>query len=450
MSLENRTRFARAASMALAVAIVPVAGAAPTFTPVGPIDANVLSMSADGSVLVGTQIFGAYAFRWTREGGTEILGGNGGNTKVSRDGTTITGNALVDGHNEAAIWLGGTDWRPLGGLSDSGCPDFSNTYGLSETGSVIVGLGWDGCQARAFRWEESTGMVDLGSFVVGRSSRANAVNADGSVIVGWDDAEDGSRRGARWVNGVESLLAEPDGPFLGGAEAVTPDGRVIVGGNAGNGPQRNRAYRWTEAHGGEVIGMLANDDPLAGAYAFAVSDDGRVVGGASGADARDAFVWTRATGMFKLQDYLLDLGVQGLEDWTLDTVLAISSDASTIAGWGYRGTPPFLRVHSWVVDGLPPFVDTDEDGILNPVDNCTLLPNDDQRDTDGDLYGNRCDPDFDNDGLVERDDITYVRSVFGTPDPDGDLDGDGIVGPRDFFITRSFLGEPPGPSGRVH
>lgn len=448
MILRSDRHFARAACVVFAFAATP-AFAAPVLTPVGPLDTDVLDMSSDGSVLVGTQVFGAYAFRWTREGGTEILGGNGGNTKVSRDGTMIVGNVLVDGHNETAIWLGGQDWFPLGGLSDSGCPDFSNSYGLNQDGSVVVGLGWDGCEARGFRWEQATGMVDLGSLVPGRSSRANAVSADGTIIVGWDDAEDGSRRGARWVDGVESLLAEAGGPFLGSAEAVTADGRVVVGGNAGNGRQTNKAYRWTAERGGEVIGMLPNDDPLAGAYAFAVSDDGRVVGGASGAQSREAFLWTRTTGIFKLQDYLAALGVQGLENWKLDTVISISSDGTTIAGWGYRGPTPISRVQGWVVDGLPPFVDTDADGALDPVDDCTLLPNADQRDTDGDGYGNRCDPDFDNDGIVDRDDAAYLRSVYGTADADGDLDGDGIVGARDVAILRNFRGKPPGPSGRV-
>ncbi len=40
----------------------------------------------------------------------------------------------------------------------------SSTYDISEDGKVIVGLAWNGCNfARAFRWEESTGMVDLGT-----------------------------------------------------------------------------------------------------------------------------------------------------------------------------------------------------------------------------------------------------------------------------------------------
>ena len=448
MILRSGKHLARAVWAALAIAATPIAFAAPTLTPVGPLDANVLGMSSDGSVLVGTQVFGTYEFRWTREGGTEILGGNGGNTKVSGDGTMVIGNVLVDGHNEAAIWIGGRDWLPLGGLGDTGCPDFSNSYGANADGSVVVGLGWIGCTAHGFRWDAIDGMVDLGS-LDGQSSRANAINADGSIIVGWDDSPVGDRRGARWVNGVESLLAEPGGAFLGSAEGVTPDGRVVVGGNAGKGPQRNKAYRWTEERGGEVIGMLPNNDPLAGAYAFAVSDDGSVVGGASGAQAREGFLWTRTTGIFKFQDYLAELGVQGLDNWKLDTVIAISSDGTTISGWGYRGPAPFSRVQGWVVDGLPPFVDTDADGALDPVDNCTLLRNNDQRDIDGDLYGNRCDPDFDNDGIVDRDDVAYLRSVYGTADPDGDLDGDGIVGARDLAILRSFSGKPPGPSGRV-
>jgi uncharacterized membrane protein len=400
-------------------------------------------------VLVGTQIFGSYTFRWTRDGGTEILGPAFGQASVSRDGSTIAADITSDGHTTAAIWQGGTDWRSLGGYPGSeGCPDLSDVYAVSDAGAVVVGLGWDGCDASGFRWDENTGMISLGS-LDGNSSRANDLSSDGRIIVGWDDGNTGERRGARWVNGVESLLDAPAGIFIGGAEAVTADGSVIVGGNAGNDFARNRAYRWTEAHGGEIIGMLPNDDNLAGAYAFAVSDDGRIVVGASGASGRDAFVWTRATGMFKLQDYLLALGVQGLDGWILDTALAISSDGRTIAGWGYIGTPPFLRVQSWVVDGLPAFVDRDGDSILDAVDNCTFVANADQRDTDGDNYGNICDPDFDNNLIVDRADLAYLQSVFHTSDPNADLDGNGFVGPNDARVTEAYLGHAPGPSGRA-
>jgi choice-of-anchor A domain-containing protein len=43
-------------------------------------------------------------------------------------------------------------------------------------------------------------------------------------------------------------------------------------------------------------------------------------------------------------------------------------------------------------DACDPCTDTDGDGVCNPVDNCPSTPNHDQRDTDGDGMGDVCDP----------------------------------------------------------
>jgi hypothetical protein len=94
-------------------------------------------------------------------------------------------------------------------------------------------------------------------------------------------------------------------------------------------------------------------------------------------------------------------------------------------------------------------VDTDGDGVPDNADNCTLVFNPDQRDTDGDNYGNICDPDFNNDLIVNATDISYLKSNFFTNDPDADLDGDGVVNATDLAILRSFYFKPPGPSGLV-
>lgn len=321
---------------------------APTFTAIGPLDSNVLSMSADGSILVGDDIYGRNAFEWTPARGTRFLGAAGGQVSVSRDGSTIVGDVFSHGHVTAAIYRSGT-WRSLGGYPGSeGCPALSNAYAVADGGSSVVGLGWNDCDATAFEWTRASGIQSLGS-LDDQASRANDVNADGSVIVGWDDATDGARRGARWVDGAESLLS-PTGPFVGSAEAVTADGSVVVGGEAGPGAVHNQAYRWTQARGPQLLGKLPGGGVLAIASALSVTDDGKIVVGFSGAALRKAFLWAGATGMIPLQSYLQGLGVTGLDGWHLDTAISISADGSTIAGWGYN---PDGRVQSWLVTGLP-------------------------------------------------------------------------------------------------
>lgn len=94
-------------------------------------------------------------------------------------------------------------------------------------------------------------------------------------------------------------------------------------------------------------------------------------------------------------------------------------------------------------------LDRDGDGVANTNDNCTLVPNRAQRDTDGDGFGNYCDPDFDGNLTVNVLDLFYMKSNYLTTDPHTDLNGDGIVNTSDLFILKNmFLGQP-GPSGLV-
>ncbi|MFK8030034.1 MAG: S8 family serine peptidase [Gammaproteobacteria bacterium] len=96
--------------------------------------------------------------------------------------------------------------------------------------------------------------------------------------------------------------------------------------------------------------------------------------------------------------------------------------------------------------GLPPLPDQDNDGIPDATDNCLIVANTDQRDTDDDGYGNICDPDLNNDLLVNVIDLGILRSVFFTNDPDADFNGDGVVNVVDLGIMRTFFFSPPGPS----
>ncbi len=91
--------------------------------------------------------------------------------------------------------------------------------------------------------------------------------------------------------------------------------------------------------------------------------------------------------------------------------------------------------------------DTDGDGVTDNVDNCTQWPNADQRDTDGDGFGNRCDPDLDGSGTVSFGDLAAFKAVFNTNDPDANFDGLGSVNFGDLAILKSFFQLPPGPAG---
>jgi hypothetical protein len=91
--------------------------------------------------------------------------------------------------------------------------------------------------------------------------------------------------------------------------------------------------------------------------------------------------------------------------------------------------------------------DSDGDGIPDRSDNCTLVANSDQRDTDNDGFGNICDPDLNNDLITNAADLALFKQVFGTSDDNADFDGDGIVNASDLAILRSGFLVAPGPSG---
>jgi len=91
--------------------------------------------------------------------------------------------------------------------------------------------------------------------------------------------------------------------------------------------------------------------------------------------------------------------------------------------------------------------DTDRDGIPDSRDNCVAVPNADQRDSDGDGYGDACDADANNDGIVNSLDLALVKAAFGTRGPNrADLNGDGFINALDLAQVRNLFGTRPGPS----
>jgi uncharacterized protein (TIGR03790 family) len=104
--------------------------------------------------------------------------------------------------------------------------------------------------------------------------------------------------------------------------------------------------------------------------------------------------------------------------------------------------------------------DQDGDGVPDASDSCRDLPNPDQRDTDGDGFGNLCDADVDGDGWVttswgnaarpgDVEQIAVTARALAYV-PHHDLDGDGRVDRRDVSLAHVTLFHRPGPGrGRL-
>jgi hypothetical protein len=104
------------------------------------------------------------------------------------------------------------------------------------------------------------------------------------------------------------------------------------------------------------------------------------------------------------------------------------------------------------VAGTALAVDSDGDRIVDGADNCALIANPSQCDTDRDGYGNRCDGDFDENRTVNAHDFEKLQSDFRTGVDSGwgtDLDCNGTVNSRDFsdFLELQWKSGRPGPSG---
>ncbi len=296
---------------------------------------------SSSGVVVGSLRSGG-GFHWMPTSGTVFIGGVGATT-VSQEGRTIAGAALdANRHQQAAIWQRGAEWRLLGSIvaNPAPCDDLISTaIGANDDGTVLVGLGWNGCSiARAFRWDEKSGIVDLGSTVPGRSSRADAVSGDGRVAVGWQDGATGFRQGARWIEGRQELFVGPNG-MVGQVHDANTDGSIIVGQvcNPFNALEQS-AWVWTKQGGLECLPppRVRLPPALFLGVAYDASDDGRVIaGGQSFGLESEAVLWLDRTPYY-LSDYLRQHGVpDAFEGWVnTGAITAMSRDGRVLVGFG--------------------------------------------------------------------------------------------------------------------
>jgi uncharacterized membrane protein len=154
------------------------------------------------------------------------------------------------------------------------------------------------------------------------SSKANAVSADGSIIVG--EATDGEYADALvWsADGratVLQRLGDPTSTNASAAYGVSANGRYIVGCSA-------RAIQMTIWEDGVPTGLGLYEGRNTRAYA--VSNDGKVVVGE--ASGFQAIIWTEARGLESLSAYLEYHGINLPLGFELFRASGVSADGQSI------------------------------------------------------------------------------------------------------------------------
>ncbi|MCP4618306.1 MAG: autotransporter domain-containing protein [Bradyrhizobium sp.] len=253
-----------------------------------------------------------------------------GPTYVTGHAIRFANGAFTDLHTGAAFGPGGT----LENYSES----FATA--MSADTNVVAGFAMSDLGVRqAFRWTQATGTRGLG-FLPGYSwSNANAISADGTTIVGYVANPTGAfdSQPMYWTaaTGIVGLGFLPGDTHVyggSGANAVSANGSVIVGNAVADSAGNHHAFRWTQATGMQDLGTLPGG---VFSYATAVSADGTIVAGGSNtlsAGPMFAFRWTQATGMQKLSDLLAAKGIQLGGGVVLGAALAMSADGKITVG----------------------------------------------------------------------------------------------------------------------
>ena len=319
--------------MVMATPTIATPGSTATFQGLGYLPSRTTNsyasaVSADGKVVVGSSWShtGSQPFRWTASEGMTMLGESGGwANAVSCDGSVIVGTT----GSQVFRWTTSKGIAELGGLPGS---FFSEAYGVSADGSIIVGYSESSERYEAFIWTADSGMSEFEELSEPiQQSRAYDVSLDGSTVVGWRSTDDGMRA-FRWTaSGGMTGLADGGEPMIE-AYGTSADGSVVVGRSEGE------AVRWTASDGTRPIQVYGSP--------FSISADGSVVVGEGlfSAGCYEAFVWTESLGARRLNDILASVMPDG---WFLyrATDLAVNGDIVTVVG---HGSNPSGKDEAWI------------------------------------------------------------------------------------------------------
>jgi len=248
-------------------------------------------------------------------------------------------------------------WTTLGSLGFPVDTSLSGGYNISGDGTMVIGNSWaepaqgtSGLGAHAIAWTDAAGIIDLGTLYpnTNKSTRAEAVSHDGSIIVGWQDFN-GPWKSAVWrkdANGNflpnEYLLIDPNGDptdelnQLGECSAISADGTVI--GGRGDFANDYEPWIWTEANGYLSLGTLS---PGAQGSVTGMNHDGTLVIGyfqIGPWDPNVPFVWTPNGGLQNFHTFITDVLGHDIGAGEIYAPNSISPNGEFISGWGFDST----------------------------------------------------------------------------------------------------------------
>ncbi|HJS06376.1 MAG TPA: hypothetical protein VJ809_01915, partial [Pirellulales bacterium] len=174
-------------------------------------------VSADGTVVLTSQHI------WTPAGGLSQFAGRTDfyTRDISNNGVVV---GLIDGSYIAFRTTLAGPLEELGAFSGGSSGDYSDAYGITPDGNVIVGYASSADGHEAFRWTAATGLVGLGHMAPGDHfyDTAYGVSADGAVVVGLAESAAGPQA-FRWTEatGMVGLGDLPGGDFNSSAQAIS-------------------------------------------------------------------------------------------------------------------------------------------------------------------------------------------------------------------------------------
>lgn len=304
-------------------------------------DSKVLGMSRNGQYVVGamTGLGQSHGFLWTPSGGYKFL-------QYVTSAWDASDNGVVVGQT----FQPNAFWYDSANNVYHAVAQLNIATSISADGSLFAGALLDPIiSSHASMMDRNDNYVATLPTPQGLFGPTDVrMSADGSVLSG---SYQGSQTiGFIWTaTGGMHYITDPayKGIYITGQSA---DGKVLVGwADTEFGPQ---AIRWRQSDGVQIISA----DWSVTSQAIGVSNDGNVIVGqqhylrAFGLSESSGFIWTPSTGVRGLDSYLKP-GITNTNNWHFDSLVAVSSDATKIAGYG---TDPSGNVQGFYVTITPP------------------------------------------------------------------------------------------------